>query len=159
MSVEIRPAERKDVPLVLDFIKNLAVYERLSEECVATEELLERYLFGEEKVAGSLLAYEDGSPVGFALYFFSFSTFLAKPGIYLEDLFVLKEKRGRGYGKALLKYLAALAVEKDYGRLEWAVLDWNKLSIDFYDSLGARSMNEWITYRLEGESLESVASG
>jgi GNAT superfamily N-acetyltransferase len=122
---------------------------------VATGELLEQYLFGDDQVAGAVIAYEGEVPVGFALYFFSFSTFLARPGISLEDLFVLEEKRGKGYGKALLKYLASMAVEKECGRLEWAVLDWNKPSIDFYDSLGARPMNEWITYRLEGDSLDS----
>ncbi len=157
MSLLIRPAERKDTPLILEFIQKLAVYERLSHECVATEELLEQHLFGDDQVAGVVIGYEGEVPVGFALYFHSFSTFLARPGIYLEDLFVLEEKRGKGYGKALLKYLASMAVEKGCGRLEWAVLDWNKPSIDFYDSLGARPMNEWITYRLEGNSLDSLA--
>lgn len=153
----IRRAERGDVPLVLDFIKKLADYERLSHEVVATEEALEKHLFGEGKVAEVVIGYSQGVPVGFALYFYNFSTFLAKPGIYLEDLFVLEEQRGKGFGKALLAYLARLAVEKDCGRLEWAVLDWNEPSIEFYKSLGARLMNEWIVNRLSGETLLKLA--
>jgi len=153
----IRKAERGDVSLVLDFIKKLADYERLSHEVVATEEALEKYLFGEEKVAEVVIGYHKDVPVGFALYFYNFSTFLAKPGIYLEDLFVLEEHRGKGYGKALLAYLAKLAIEKDCGRLEWAVLDWNEPSIEFYKSLGARLMNEWIVSRLTGETLLKLA--
>ena len=149
----IRRAERKDVPLVLDFIKKLAEYERLSHEVVATEEQLEKFLFGEEKVAEVVIGYEGDLPVGFALYFYNFSTFLAKPGIYLEDLYVLEEHRGRSYGKELLTYLARLAVEKDCGRLEWAVLDWNEPSIEFYKSLGANIMEEWLVNRLTGDAL------
>lgn len=149
----IRKAERGDVALVLDFIKKLAEYERLSHEVVATEKELEKYLFGEEKVAEVVIGYHQENPVGFALYFYNFSTFLGKPGIYLEDLFVLEEQRGKGFGKALLAYLAKLAIEKDCGRLEWAVLDWNEPSIEFYKSLGARLMNEWIVNRLTGDTL------
>ena len=149
----IRRAERKDVPLVLDFIKKLAEYERLSHEVVATEEQLEKFLFGEEKVAEVVIGYEGDLPVGFALYFYNFSTFLAKPGIYLEDLYVLEEHRGKSFGKALLTYLARLAVEKDCGRLEWAVLDWNEPSIKFYKSLGANVMEEWLVNRLTGDAL------
>lgn len=149
----IRRAEREDVPLVLDFINKLADYERLSHEVVATEGELEKYLFGEEKVAEVVIGYYHDVPVGFALYFYNFSTFLAKPGIYLEDLFVLEEQRGKGFGKALLAYLAKLAVEKDCGRLEWAVLDWNEPSIEFYKSLGAKMMDEWIVNRLTGDTL------
>jgi len=149
----IRKAEKVDVSLVLDFIKKLAAYERLSHEVVATEEQLEKYLFGEEQVAEVVIGYYRDLPVGFALYFYNFSTFLAKPGIYLEDLYVLEEQRGMGFGKALLTYLARLAVEKDCGRLEWAVLDWNEPSIEFYKSLGANIMDEWLVNRLSGEGL------
>ena len=149
----IRKAEKADVSLVLDFIKKLAAYERLSHEVVATEEQLTKYLFGEEQVAEVVLGYYRDVPVGFALYFYNFSTFLAKPGIYLEDLYVLEEQRGMGFGKALLTYLARLAVEKDCGRLEWAVLDWNEPSIEFYKSLGANIMEEWLVNRLSGEGL------
>ena len=151
-------ASREDVPVILDFIRRLGAYERLSHEVVATEEDLEKYLFGEDKVAEVMIGYEAGLPVGFALYFRNFSTFLGKPGIYLEDLFVLEEHRGRGYGKKLLARLAALAVERNYGRLEWAVLDWNEPSIEFYKSLGARLMDEWIVNRLTGEKLQKLAA-
>ena len=145
----IRKAEKKDVPLILDFIKKLAEYEHLSHEVVATEDDLETYLFGENKVAEVIL--------GFALFFHNFSTFLGKPGIYLEDLFVLESFRGRGYGKRLLASLASLALERNCGRLEWAVLDWNEPSIEFYKSLGARTMDEWIVNRMTGESLVKLA--
>jgi len=154
---EIRKATRKDVPLVLDFIRKLAVYEKLSHEVVATKEMLDKHLFGEEKVAEVVIGYDHGIPVGFALYFFNFSTFLARPGIYLEDLYVLEEHRGKGFGKALLTCLARLAVEKGCGRLEWAVLDWNEPSIEFYKSLGAKLMNEWITHRVSGDELNALA--
>ena len=142
---------------MLDFIKRLAEYEKLSHMVVATEEALEKYLFGERKIADVLLGYFRGEPVGFALYFYNFSTFLCKPGIYLEDIFVLEEYRGRGFGKALLTYLAKLAVNEDCGRLEWAVLDWNKPSISFYKSLGARLMDEWIINRVSGQALRDLA--
>lgn len=154
----IRKAKKEDVPLILDFIEKLAEYERLSHEVVATEADLERYLFGDEKVAEVLIGYEGELPVGFALFFHSFSTFLGKPGIYLEDLFVLKTHRGKGYGTKLLASLAALAMERNCGRLEWAVLDWNEPSMEFYKSLGARMMNEWIMNRMTGESLVKLAS-
>ena len=157
-SFEIHKARKEDVPLILDFIRGLGEYERLSHEVVATEADLERYLFGSEKVAEVMIGYEGEKPVGFALYFLNFSTFLGKPGIYLEDLFVLEEYRGRGYGKKLLARLAAIAVEKNYGRLEWAVLDWNEPSIEFYKSLGARLMDEWIVNRLTGEKLHKLAT-
>ena len=157
-SFEIREADKNDVPVILDFIRRLGEYEQLSHEVVATEGDLERYLFGNDKVAEVLLAYEGEVPVGFALYFRNFSTFLGKPGIYLEDLFVLEEHRGKGYGKKLLSSLAALAVKNNYGRLEWAVLDWNEPSINFYKSLGARLMDEWIVNRITGEKLHKLAS-
>ncbi|TFG38942.1 MAG: GNAT family N-acetyltransferase [Candidatus Aminicenantes bacterium] len=153
----IRKAEKTDVPLVLDFIGKLAEYENLSHEVIATEAQLERYLFGEEKVAEVVIGFYRDVPVGFALYFFNFSTFLAKPGIYLEDLYVLEQFRGKGFGKLLLTYLARLAMEKNCGRLEWAVLDWNEPSIAFYKSLGAKTMNQWIINRVTGESLEKLA--
>lgn len=155
---EIRKANREDVPVILDFIRRLGEYEKLGHEVVATESDLDRYLFGGEKVAEVLIGYEGEKPVGFALYFLNFSTFLGKPGIYLEDLFVLEEHRGKGYGKKLLVRLAALAVEKNYGRLEWAVLDWNEPSIEFYKSLGARLMDEWIVNRLTGDKLHKLAT-
>ncbi len=153
----IRKAEISDVPIVLDFIKKLAEYEKLSHEVIATEEKLERYLFGEEKVAEVVMGYFHEIPVGFALYFFNFSTFLARPGIYLEDLYVLEQYRGKGFGKALLAYLAKTAVEKGCGRLEWAVLDWNEPSIEFYKSLGAIQMDQWIVSRLTGDGLVKLA--
>jgi GNAT superfamily N-acetyltransferase len=154
----IRNAERKDVPLILDFIRKLGDYERLSHEVVAREEDLEQYLFGDQPVAEVLIGYEGDLPVGFALFFHNFSTFLGKPGIYLEDLFVLESHRNKGYGKKFLARLAALAVERDCGRLEWAVLDWNEPSIQFYKSLGARLMNEWIINRLTGEDLLKLSA-
>ena len=153
----LRIAEVRDVPLILDFIKKLADYERLSHEVVATKEDLEKYLFGEEKVAEVILCFEGEVSVGFALFFHNFSTFLGKPGIYLEDLFVLEEYRGKGYGKSLLTYLARTALERDCGRLEWAVLDWNEPAIEFYKSLGATLLNEWIVNRVTGESLVKMA--
>lgn len=156
--LQIKKAERSDVPLVLDFIRKLAEYEKLSHEVVATEELLEKHLFGAEKAAEVVIAYSNEEAVGFALYFKSFSTFLGKPGIYLEDLFVLEEHRGKGYGKALLVFLAALASENDYGRLEWAVLDWNEPSIKFYKSLGAKMLEDWIVNRVSGDTLIKLAN-
>ena len=154
----IRKAEKEDVYIVLDFIKKLAEYEKLSHEVVATEENLEKYLFGEEKVAEVVIGYYQEKPVAFALFIYNFSTFLARPGIYLEDLFVLEEYRGMGFGKVLLTYLAKIATEKDCGRLEWAVLDWNEPSIEFYKSLGARIMNEWIINRMTGDALVELAA-
>ena len=153
----IRKAVPDDVPVVLEFIHKLAAYEKLTHEVEATVENLTRYLFGDEKVAEAVIGYYQGNPVGFALYFFNFSTFLAKPGIYLEDLYVLEEHRGKGFGKVLLAYLAKLATDKNCGRLEWAVLDWNEPSIEFYKSLGARFMDEWIVNRVSGKALADLA--
>ena len=144
-----RQAEEKDAGLILYFIKQLAEYEHMSDEVVATEELLREWIF-EKKKAEVIFALENGEAVGFALFFHNFSTFLGRAGIYLEDLFVLKEHRGKGYGKALLKKLAQIAVERGCGRLEWSCLDWNTPSIDFYLSLGARRMDDWTGYRMAG---------
>ena len=153
----IRKAEREDTSLVLNFIRKLAEYEKLSHEVIATEENLEKYLFGDEKVAEVIFGYYHDQPVGYALYIYNFSTFLARPGIYLEDMFVLEDYRGMGFGKVLLTYLAKIATEKNCGRLEWAVLDWNEPSIEFYKSLGARLMKEWIINRVTGDALIGLA--
>ena len=148
----IRFAEKNDCELILAFIRQLADYEKMSDQVVATEDLLWEWIFGKKK-AEVLFVCEDGREVGFALFFHNFSTFLGRAGIYLEDLFVLPEYRGKGYGKALLKKLAQITVERGCGRLEWACLDWNQPSIDFYRSLGAVPMDEWTTYRLTGDTL------
>ena len=152
----ITHASRADVPTILGFIRQLAAYEHLENEVIATEELLEEWMFDKEK-AEALIAREGDTPVGFALYFHNFSTFLGRAGIYLEDLFVLKEYRGRGYGKALLGRLAQITVERGCGRLEWSCLDWNQPSIDFYRSLGAVPMSDWTVYRLTGDILKNMA--
>ena len=152
----ISTAVREDVPQILQFIRRLAEYEHLENEVVATEALLGEWLFDKEK-AEVLIAREGETPVGFALYFHNFSTFLGRAGIYLEDLFVLEEYRGRGYGKALLRRLAQIALERGCGRLEWCCLDWNQPSIDFYRSLGAVPMSDWTIYRLTGETLNNMA--
>ena len=154
--LSITNATRADVPTILGFIRRLAAYEHLENEVVATEALLEEWLFDQKK-AEVLIAREGETPVGFALYFHNFSTFLGRAGIYLEDLFVLEEYRGRGYGKALLRRLARIAVERGCGRLEWSCLDWNQPSIDFYRSLGAVPMSDWTVYRLTGETLNQMA--
>lgn len=155
--LEIVFATENDCAEILNFINLLAEYEKMQNEVVATEDLLKEWIF-EKKKAEVIFAIEDGKKVGFALFFHNFSTFLGRAGIYLEDLFVLPEFRGKGYGKALLHRLAAIAVERGCGRLEWACLDWNKPSIDFYLSLGAKPMDIWTTYRLDGETLKNNAS-
>lgn len=160
MSPAIRPARPADVPVILELIRGLADYEKLSHEVEATEEKLSRSLFpadGEPAAAHCVLAEVDGQPAGFALYFFNYSTFLARPGLYLEDLFVKPEFRSRGLGKALLLHLARLANARGCGRMEWTVLDWNQPAIDFYESLGARRMKEWQLCRLTGNSLQQYA--
>src|SRR5271154_6029832 len=157
--LSIRSATEGDTALILRFIKKLADYEKLSHEVQATEAGLRETLFGKRAYAETLLAYWSGEPVGFALFFHNFSTFLGQPGIYLEDLFVDPEHRGKGIGKALLVALARLAVERGCGRVEWAVLDWNEPSIDFYRSLGAGAKDEWTTYRLTGDALAKLAGG
>lgn len=156
MPLTFRFAERSDTALILRFIRSLAAYEKLENEVVATEALLEEWLFDRKK-AEVLFAVADGREIGFALFFHNFSTFLGRAGLYLEDLFVLPEYRGRGFGKAILKRLAKIAVERGCGRLEWWCLDWNRPSIDFYRSLGAVPMDEWTVYRITGDTLTSLA--
>jgi GNAT superfamily N-acetyltransferase len=157
MTVLIRPAEPADVPVIADLIRGLARFEKLEDQVALTEELLAAGLFGARPYAESVLAEVDGHPAGFALFFHNFSTFLARPGLYLEDLFVLPEHRGVGIGRALLTHLARLAVERGCGRMEWAVLDWNKEAISFYERLGAHANSEWTTYRVAGEALHRLA--
>ena len=154
--VTFRKAVREDVPLILEFIKGLAEYEKMSDEVVATEEILDEWLFDKEK-AEVIFAIAEGEEVGFALFFHNFSTLLGRAGIYLEDLFVKPKYRGNGYGKAILKRLAQIAVERGCGRLEWSCLDWNQPSIDFYLSLGATPMSGWTGYRLTGKTLADAA--
>lgn len=155
----IRAATRADVPQVLRFIRALAAYERLESQVVAREADLELALFGPRPCAEVVLACLDGTPVGFALFFQNFSTFIGKPGIYLEDLFVLPEARGRGAGRALLAWLARATLERGGARLDWAVLDWNAPSIGFYRGVGAAALADWTTYRLSGAALEALAAG
>jgi GNAT superfamily N-acetyltransferase len=155
--LRIAPATEKDLALILSFIRKLAEYEKLSHMAVATEENIREHVFGPNPVAEVLLAYWDQEPVGFALFFRNYSTFLGRPGIYLEDLFVDPEQRGKGIGKALLIRLAQIAVERGYGRLEWAVLNWNTPSIEFYRSLGAAPQDEWTVYRVTGDALARLA--
>ncbi|MBR5452657.1 MAG: GNAT family N-acetyltransferase [Clostridia bacterium] len=152
----IRAARRDEVPDILGFIRELAEYEEMLDQVVATNELLEKWIFDKGK-AEVVFGEVDGKKVGFALYFHNFSTFLGRSGIYLEDLYISPEYRGKGYGKAMLKYLAKTAVDRGCGRLDWSCLDWNQPSIDFYLSLGAEQLSEWTIYRLEGESLYNMA--
>jgi GNAT superfamily N-acetyltransferase len=155
---EVREASAEDVPLILTLIGELAEYERLSHEEVATEDALQEWLFGEKPVADVLIAEQGAEAVGFALFFHTFSTFLGRPGIYLEDLYVRPAFRGRGVGKTMLMHLARLAKECGCGRLEWSVLDWNEPSIRVYESLGAVAMDDWTVYRMTGEALERLAA-
>jgi len=155
--LDYRFATENDIPKIFNFIKELAVYEKMEDEVVATEELLHNWLFVQKRVE-VIFALENNEEVGFALFFHNFSTFLGRGGIYLEDIFVLPEHRGKGYGKGLIKVLANIALERNCGRLEWTCLDWNKPSIDFYLSLGARPMDEWTVYRLQGQTLEALAN-
>jgi GNAT superfamily N-acetyltransferase len=157
-TVTIRPAQEPEIPLVLAFVRELADYERLSHEVVATEADMREALFGPRPYAEVVFACIGEEPVGFALFCYNFSTFLAKPGIHLEDLFVRPAHRGRGIGQRLLSWLARETIRRGCGRLEWAVLDLNEPSIRFYESLGARALKEWFTYRLSGEALEKVAA-
>ena len=155
---EIKPARPDDVPLILWFIKELAVYEKMADQVVATEEGLRETLFGERPGAEVIFAYSRGEAVGFALFFHNYSTFLGQRGLYLEDLYVKPEFRGHGFGRALLSHLAKIAKERKCGRLEWWVLDWNEPAIKFYRSLGAAPMDEWTVYRVTGEALDKLAS-
>jgi GNAT superfamily N-acetyltransferase len=159
MSVSLRPATPKDVPAILGFIRELAAYEKLEHQVVATVPELSRHLFGERPAAEVVIAELDGVPVGFALFFQNFSTFLGRPGMFLEDLYVQPHARGLGIGRALLRHLAGLAVERGCGRLDWNVLDWNAPAIGFYQKLGAEVLPDWRTCRLTGEALKSLAGG
>lgn len=154
---KIRFAEEKDINLILNFIKELASYEELLHEVVATEELLRESLF-QRKAAEVIIGEYKGEPIGFALFFYNFSTFLGKPGLYLEDLYIRPEMRGKGYGKTILSFLAKLALERNCGRFEWWCLDWNEPSIKFYKSIGAEPMDEWTVYRVHGNALTDLAS-
>jgi GNAT superfamily N-acetyltransferase len=157
--LEISPADAADVALILSLINELAEYEKLRHESVATEASIHKALFGPKPRAEAIIARFDGEPAGFALFFHNFSTFLGKPGLYLEDLFVRPEYRGRAIGKSLLRHLAALAVERDCGRFQWQVLDWNRPSRDFYESLGAQADPAWVNYRMSGDALRRLADG
>lgn len=155
--MNIRIASKNDCSTIHFFIKQLAIYEKLEHEMVATVNDLEQTLFGDRPSAEVLLLEVDGRAVAFALFFQSYSTFLARPGMYLEDLFVLTEERGKGYGKKMLSHLAKIAVERKYGRMEWSVLNWNELAINFYKNLGAKPMDEWTIYRVTGKELINLA--
>ncbi|MFD2752609.1 GNAT family N-acetyltransferase [Comamonas terrae] len=155
----IRPATEQDTDLILHFVRELAIYEKAEHEVLATPEHVRRTLFCANPSVFGLICEAEGRPVGFAVYFFNYSTWLGQHGLYLEDLYVTPDARGHGAGKALLQHLAQIAVERDCGRFEWSVLDWNTPSIEFYDSLGALPQNEWIRYRLTGEALQALARG
>ena len=155
--IHIRNAVISDSAMILEFIKGLAKYEKLAHEVVANEAEIRRTLFGKNPSAEVIIAELKGSPAGFALFFTNYSTFLARPGLYLEDLFVLPESRGKGVGKQLLIHLAGLVIERDMGRLDWSVLDWNEPAIRFYEQLGATGLNEWTQYRLTGRALQKLA--
>ncbi len=155
--LDIRTATEDDLPTILRFIEDLAVYERLRESCVATIEKLRSTLFTTPPAAEILIARYDGQPVGFALFYHNYSTFLAQRGLFLEDLFVNPDARGKGVGRALLSALARIAIERGCGRFEWNVLDWNEIAIGFYRSIGAKPMDEWTTFRVDGEALHQLA--
>lgn len=157
-AIRITPAHESDVALILQFIKRLAEYERLADEVTTTESDLRRALFGPRPAAEVVIAYADGEPAGFAVFFQSFSTFLGRPGLYLEDLFVVPEWRGKGLGRRLLAHLAGIAVDRRYGRMEWSVLDWNELALGVYRRIGAQPLNDWTVQRISGTALESLAA-
>jgi len=157
LNINIRPAAKADVPLILSLIKDLATYEKLLDQVIATEAILEESLFGASAHAEVIVGSIQNMDVGYALFFQSFSTFLGKSGIYIEDLYVKRAHRGKGLGKAMLKHIAELAVDRGCKRLEWSVLDWNEPAIRFYESLGAVPMNGWTVYRLTGDTLESLS--
>ena len=156
-AIRIVPADEGDLPLIHAFIRELAEYEQLLHQVIATEDQLRRTLFGVRPAAEILIAYDAAEPAGFAVFFQSYSTFLAKPGLYLEDLFVRPSKRGKGIGRRLLTYLARLAIERNYGRLEWRVLDWNEQAIRFYRSIGAEPLDDWTEFRVTGGALRALA--
>jgi GNAT superfamily N-acetyltransferase len=156
--LSITIAEESDIPQILFFIKALAEYERLADSVIATEEGLRQTLFGQRRYAECVIARWNGAPAGFALFFHNYSTFLGRPGVYLEDLFVQPEVRGKGVGRALLRYLAKLAEDRKCGRLEWSVLDWNESAIGFYKSIGAEPLDQWTVFRLKGEALSRLAA-
>jgi GNAT superfamily N-acetyltransferase len=156
-NITVRPARTEDSRLVLDFIQQLARYEKLEHHCIATVEQIRETLFGPNAKAESLLAFQEGQPAGFAVYFYSYSTFLAKPGLYLEDLFVKPDSRGRGVGKRIFLELLRIAATNNCGRFEWSVLDWNEPAIRFYEGLGAKAQAEWIRYRLDEEDISLLA--
>ncbi len=158
-NIQIREATVEDVPLIFNFIKQLAIYEKAEDAVVANETDIKNSLFSDSSTAYALIALLDDKPVGFSVYFFNYSTWLGKNGLYLEDLFVLPEHRGAGIGKALLKHLAKIAVQNNCGHFEWSVLDWNQPAIDFYQSIGAKPQDEWIIYRLTGDALKEFAEG
>ena len=158
-NISIRPAAPADVPLILTFIHELATYEKLAHEVVATERDMHDALFGDRPIIETVIASLDGEPVGYALFFSTFSTFLGKPGLYLEDLYVRPAARGFGVGRKLLEHLARLTVDRGWGRLEWSVLDWNEPSIAFYKKMGAKAMDEWTIFRLTGKNLKRLALG
>jgi GNAT superfamily N-acetyltransferase len=159
MTLTIEPATERDLPAIVHLVRQLARYEKLEHAMVASQDDFRQALFGAERTAYALMAFADDSPVGFALYFYNFSTFLGKRGIYLEDIFVEPEHRGRGIGSALLKRLAKIAKDQNCGRIEWSVLTWNQPSIDFYHRLGALTLDDWRTFRLHGEPLGQLAAG
>lgn len=158
VNIEIRKATIADAALILKFVTELAIYEKAESEVLATQADIVNSLFAESSTAQALICYVKGEPIGFAVYFYNYSTWLGKNGLYLEDLYVSPESRGTGAGKALLKHLAKIALEKDCGRFEWSVLDWNEPAIKFYESIGAKPQNEWVAYRLTGAALEKFAS-
>lgn len=157
-SINIRPATAEDAALILRFITDLAIYEKAEHKVIATASDIRESLFASDSTTKALICHIDDAPVGFAVYFFNYSTWLGKHGLYLEDLYVSPEHRGSGAGKALLRYLAKIAVSKNCGRLEWSVIDWNEPAIQFYKSLGAEPQDEWVAYRLTGKALEELAN-
>lgn len=157
-SFEIRDADVADIPIIMQLIRDLATYERAPNDVIATEQDLREVLFGAEPAAKVVIAFEDTAPVGFAVYFFNFSTWLGRPGLYLEDLFVKPEVRGRGYGRALLVHLAKIARDRNCGRMEWAVLTWNDPAIEFYKKLGATPLEEWRVFRLTKDGIGKLAA-
>ena len=157
-NIEIRKATRDDVPFIFNFIKELAIYEKAEHEVVTSEADIEKSIFSDSSTVYANMAFLDNKPVGFSVYFYNYSTWLGKNGLYLEDLYVSSNHRGLGVGKALLKHLAKTAVKNDCGRFEWSVLDWNTPAIDFYNSIGAKPQDEWIGYRLDGDALKEFAN-